>query len=82
MSPLMWAVAGGHYKIAEYLIEKGADIHAWDKFGWTALVYAVWNGHPKLTAMLLNYGITFEVRDLSENSPLHYACAYGFKECV
>jgi ankyrin repeat protein len=38
----MWACAGGHYEIAEYLIEeKDADIHAKDKFGRTALVYAV-----------------------------------------
>lgn len=64
------------------MIEKGADIHAKDKFGWTALVYAVWNGHSKIAAMLLDYGITYEVWDLSGNAPLHYACAYGFKECV
>lgn len=79
----MWACAGGHYEIAEYLIEeKDADIHAKDKFGRTALVYAVWNGNAKIAALLLDYGITWEVWDLSDNSPMHYACAYGFKECV
>jgi len=82
LTPIMWAVAGGHFEITQLLIEKGADIHAKDKFGWTALVYAVWNGHSKIAAMLLDYGITYEVWDLSGNAPLHYACAYGFKECV
>lgn len=61
MTPLMWAVAGGHFEISQILIEKGADIHAKDKFGRTALVYAVRNGHARIAAMLLDYGITYEV---------------------
>ena len=42
-TPLMYAAMGGHYTIAQLLIQHGADVDKHDKAsGWTALMQATY----------------------------------------
>ena len=40
------------------------------------------NGHSEIVAYLLNVGVNPDARDSSDNTPLHYAAAYGWFYCV
>jgi ankyrin repeat protein len=43
---------------------------------------AVRNGHLKVAALLLQYGAEWDKADSSGNTPLHFAAAYGWIECM
>jgi ankyrin repeat protein len=47
-SPLIVAASGGYIQMIAFLFEKGADIQAVNKWGMTALHYAVNAGHLEL----------------------------------
>jgi ankyrin repeat protein len=64
--------------IAEYLVEKGANIHGADKQQKSPLIKACINGQDHIVALLLRRGVNANFCDLSENTALHYACAYGW----
>lgn len=40
------------------------------------------NGHSQIVAYLLNIGVNPDAADSSDNTPLHYAAAYGWFYCV
>jgi ankyrin repeat protein len=46
------------------------------------LTYAVRNGNLKIAALLIKSGAFFNYPDSSINFPLHYACAYGWRDCA
>ena len=48
----------------------------------TALIHAIQNGHLKIANLLLKKGALFDKGDSSDNSPMHYAAAYGFYEMI
>ena len=50
--------------MAKILIENGANIHICDKFGQTALFYAVSRGNLELVSLLEKQGADFNVRGL------------------
>jgi ankyrin repeat protein len=44
MTPLMWAAVNDQFRVALFLITKGADVNSRDKlYGWTALMHAIHN---------------------------------------
>ena len=43
---------------------------------------AVRNGHLKVAALLLQYGAEWNDPDSSGNTPLHFAAAYGWQDCI
>jgi ankyrin repeat protein len=43
---------------------------------------AVRNGHTRLASLLLQRGSEWNHKDSSDNTPLHYAAASGFIECI
>ena len=45
-------------------------------------MYACINGHSQLVAHLLRIGVDPNAVDSSENTPIHYASAYGWYHCV
>ena len=46
----------GQREVAQYLVEKGADINKKDIHGITALLAAIWEGHTSTVEYLLSVG--------------------------
>ena len=46
----------GNAKKVEEAIMNGANVNAKDNDGWTALMYAAWNGHTDTAGLLCKYG--------------------------
>ena len=82
MPPLSWAAAYGRYELCEWLIENKARVLSKDKFGRTPLMMAVRNGHVRVASLLLQNGSEWDHTDSSQNSVLHYAAGFGWKECI
>ncbi|XP_075112151.1 potassium channel SKOR-like isoform X2 [Nicotiana tabacum] len=55
-SPLHLAASKGHGDITVFLIQRGVEINARDKFGSTALLEAVKNGHDQVASLLMEAG--------------------------
>jgi ankyrin repeat protein len=55
---LHYSVEGGHYKVAKWLIENGADVNLRDdaQIGETALSLAVRKDYPEIVELLLQHG--------------------------
>ena len=52
----------GHLEAARALLERGADVNAADRIGWTALMEAASKGRPELVRMLLDYGANVQAQ--------------------
>ena len=59
------AAYNGHYQMAEYLIDYDADLHARDKYGYTALHIASYQGQIGCAQMLINKGISINDMDFT-----------------
>ena len=53
---LMLAIRLGHNRIARLLLERGADVHARDSFGSTAVCIGAWFGNVEMVAALVAAG--------------------------
>ena len=82
MPPLSWAAAYGRYELCEWLLERKARVLSKDKYKRTPLMMAVKNGHLRVASLLLQNGSAWNHVDSSQNSVLHYAAAFGWKECI
>ena len=82
MPPLSYAAAQGNYELCEWLLENKARTLSKDKFKRTPLMMAVKNGHVRVASLLLQYGSEWNHVDSSQNSVLHYAAAFGWRECI
>ena len=79
-TPLMIVSGLGHIGLVQALIDKGADVNASTRTGWTPLTYAVNEGHPHVIRFLLEHDANVEAlsdanreemdRLLQENPPL------------
>ncbi|MEM7714471.1 MAG: ankyrin repeat domain-containing protein [Cyanobacteria bacterium P01_A01_bin.68] len=56
---------------AKFLIAKGADVHSRDKYGQTALHYAVLNYEKEIIELLLSHEVDINAKDKFGNTPLH-----------
>eukprot|EP00002_Diphylleia_rotans_P031614 TRINITY_DN656_c0_g1_i3.p1 TRINITY_DN656_c0_g1~~TRINITY_DN656_c0_g1_i3.p1 ORF type:complete len:938 (-),score=207.67 TRINITY_DN656_c0_g1_i3:479-3292(-) len=79
-TPLILALAYGHENVAQILINRGADIHAIDQFGMSALHHAAHSNLVTVARQLIKSGISVNIktnapsRNLSVGStPLHAA---------
>eukprot|EP00762_Andalucia_godoyi_P000178 ANDGO_02402.mRNA.1 L-asparaginase len=59
-SPLHVAASGGFKDVVEYLLLKGAFVHAKDRFGHTALRDALFAGHDDVCSLLVQAGATLK----------------------
>ncbi|OWF45349.1 ankyrin repeat, PH and SEC7 domain containing protein secG-like [Mizuhopecten yessoensis] len=94
-TPLQNAAANGYHEIVQYLIEKGADINAKDRFDVTALHMAAEMGHRECLQKLLdaealcNVGTKYSKQGsytafphAGGTTPLHLAAANNHIDCV
>lgn len=58
-------------KVLSYLIKKGAEIEATDKYGWTALMHAIENDQDDNIAKLIKLGSKIEVKSQDGWTPIH-----------
>jgi ankyrin repeat protein len=75
----------GRTDLVKELLEKGADVNAKDKIGWTPLIYAAqgWpREHADTVKFLLDRGADVNARDASGRTPLMYAARAGHVEVV
>lgn len=87
-TPLFDAAGWGKYKIAEMLLEKGADPNAlsrdcspYSAYEVTPIFCAIWQQKNEMLALLKKYGAKVNTKDLS-SSPLHHAIEYNNLEAA
>lgn len=90
-SALSWASRMGFHEVAKLLLggirqklgtfnlpfSKKAKVDLQDKYGRTALTYAVWNGYVILVQLLMKAGAKAHLRDEVDGTPLSYAFCNG-----
>jgi ankyrin repeat protein len=79
---LVVAAEEGQLGVVTLVIERGADIHARDRQGCTALWYAASEGHEDVTTFLLAEGAQASTANASGITPLMEACANGHLDVV
>ncbi|KAE8134500.1 hypothetical protein BDV38DRAFT_255028 [Aspergillus pseudotamarii] len=71
--PLYSAAAGGHYDEVKRLLEQGANPSMRTLFQWTALHWAVGNGHTDIVQLLLDCGADINATSDTGSTPLDMA---------
>ncbi|KAE8158496.1 hypothetical protein BDV40DRAFT_19578 [Aspergillus tamarii] len=71
--PLYSAAAGGFYDEVKRLLEQGANPSMRTLFQWTALHWAVGNGHTNIVQLLLDYGADINATSDTGSTPLDMA---------
>jgi hypothetical protein len=80
MTALIAAIVNGHYEVAEYLLQAGADPSLADADGVTALHYAILHVEDlefdanKYIALLINAKANVNAQTNNGKTPLHLAC--------
>ena len=82
LSPLAYTVSHNKYTCAEYLISQSAKVLMKDKYGRSPLIVGVRNGNIRIVSLLLKHGSLYDEGDSSQNTPLHYAMAYGWPDIL
>ena len=68
---------GGRLDNIKRLLELGADIQQLDYNGWSALHFAARDSSPEIIEYLLSVGMTVNMTDKSDQTPLMCACLEG-----
>jgi hypothetical protein len=76
-SDLMVGSYFGLEAVVRLLLEKGADVEAKDKDGWTALRWAARHGHDGVMRLLLEKGADVEAKDNDGRTALRWAALDG-----
>ena len=73
----------GHVNRVERLLARGAPVNWRGISGDTALHTACSNNHPDVVKILTQQdGIDVNAQTNTKETPLHYACFYGYLKCV
>lgn len=78
---LMSAAGGGYVKLAQTLLERGADLHAKDSRGQTALMYAAQSGKPEIVEFLIACGANLQDCD-NAGKEIRQIAAEGLYKCA
>lgn len=76
VTPLMSAAAKNYIDIANFLIDRGANINARDLSGETALMYASRAGHFEMARILIRHGEDVNARDSFGETALMFSCSH------
>jgi len=79
-SPLHWAAKGGHLKILELLLGRGARVHTTNMGDDTPLHLGAAHGHREVVQTLLRQKADVNFVNEHGNTPLHYACFWGYTD--
>ena len=79
---LIEAAANGDLDEVMELVEKGADVNARDKDGWTPLHHAAANGHLDIVKFLVENGADVDAEANDGSTPLHVAAFFGHLDVV
>ena len=80
--PLNAAASCGDLKTVQFLLDHGADPNCRDHEGWSAIHWAVEQGHPGIVYALLNRGADINAVSSYGTSPLHCAANGGHTDVV
>jgi ankyrin repeat protein len=69
----MLAAINDRTAVLRVLLDRGADVNARTRAGWTALTYAAWRGHAEAVRLLLARGADPNVTDREGWTILQYA---------
>ena len=72
MTPLVAALAGRHFRIAELLRHNGADVDVSGYHGETPLHSAAWYGDLEMVRILLEFHADVNALGLNKWTPIHY----------
>jgi len=72
-APLHWVARAGEVKIAQFLLERGADVDITDQMGKTPLFEAAEYGQPAMVRTLLAYGADLERVNEFHQTPVEVA---------
>jgi ankyrin repeat protein len=61
--PLLSAAGAGCLEVARLLIDRGANVNARDRDGWTPLIKAAQAGHAEMVQLLLDHGADMRAAD-------------------
>ena len=81
LTPLHFAVLGGHAAVVEQLLAAGAAVDAKDRMGETPLNFAAEEGHAAVAKQLLAAGAGVDAKGQDGATPLHLA-VYGCKNAA
>jgi len=73
ITPLMWAVRGGHEQAVQRLLDRGADPNIADHLSRTALHLAAWDGNVDIVQRLLAAGADVNAVTPAHSSALVFA---------
>ena len=76
-TPLHKASRNGHIHVTRFLLERGADVTAQNKYGWTPLHSASLNEHVEVVDMLIKHGADVTAQNMGRWTPLHLASHWG-----
>jgi ankyrin repeat protein len=78
-TPLLWAAYWGHINVVKYLVERGANVSAYDRTGMTVLMCAVFNGSEEAVRYLLSIeGVAVTKKNLYNGTALSIAHSKGY----
>lgn len=82
MTPLHIAVENGHYDIAEFLIQKGANLDSKASLGKTPVWSAAKSGNLKMIQLLIRHGAKLDEIGPNSTTPFFVAAATGNLDIV
>lgn len=82
LTPLQWAVRGGHRGVTQQLIEAGADADLRAEDSRAALHFAAERNDRALMQQLLAAGANINTHDMLKRTALHLAAAKGYPDMV
>ncbi|MGC8743255.1 MAG: ankyrin repeat domain-containing protein [Verrucomicrobiia bacterium] len=78
LTPLHWAADYGYLKIAEFLIENGANVNAKTDNGWTPLHQAVIKLNTNIVRLLISKKADVNAQTSAKITPLMLACGIAY----